>query len=183
MTLQETAVSGSYLIETKTIGDARGSFTEVFQLRELAARGWRGSFVRSALSHNYQRGTLRGMHFQRAPHSEAKLVMCVRGSVFDVVADVRPDSPTFGKWAAYTLTPDNRLALFLPEGVAHGYQTLEDDTTVYYQMGDYYSPQLGDGICWNDPTLAIEWPLPPSALSDQDQRWGRLHAEPLPPTG
>jgi dTDP-4-dehydrorhamnose 3,5-epimerase len=174
MIFQDTAVHGAHLITAMTISDARGSFTEVFQLRELAARGWHGSFVRSAISHNHRRGTLRGLHLQRAPHAEAKLVTCIRGSVFDVVADVRPDSPTFGRWAGYTLTPDNGLALFLPEGVAHGYQTLEDDTTVHYQMSDYYAPQLGDGICWNDPTLCVEWPLPPFALSEQDQRWGRL---------
>ena len=130
MNLHPTRVHGAFLIEPATSADDRGSFTEVYQLRALAERGWTGTFVRSAISHNHQRGTLRGMHFQRAPHSEAKLVMCIRGAVYDVMADVRPGSPTFGCWDAYELTPENRRALFLPEGVAHGYQTLSENSTV-----------------------------------------------------
>ena len=174
MILHPTRVHGAFLIEPATAADDRGSFTEVYQLRALAERGWQGAFVRSAISHNHQRGTLRGLHFQRAPHSEAKLVMCICGAVYDVMADVRPDSPTFGQWDAYELTPGNRRVLFLPEGVAHGYQTLSANSTVHYHLSDYYAPQLGDGIRWDDPTLAIRWPLPPSLLSDQDQRWGFL---------
>ena len=125
-------------------------------------------------SHNHQRGTLRGMHFQRPPHSEAKLVMCISGGVYDVMADVRPDSPTFGQWDACELTPENRRVLFLPEGVAHGYQTLSDNSTVHYHLSNYYAPNVADGIRWDDPTLGIRWPLPPSMLSDQDKRWGFL---------
>ena len=129
MILHPTRVHGAFLIELTTFGDDRGSFTEVYQLRALAERGWSGMFVRSAISHNHKRGTVRGLHFQRAPHSEAKLVSCIRGAVYDVMADVRPDSPTFGQWDAYELTPDNGRALFLPEGVAHGYQALCDEST------------------------------------------------------
>ena len=174
MILQPTRVHGAFLIEPATAADARGSFTEVYQLRALADRGWHGTFVRSAISHNHHRGTLRGMHFQRAPQSEAKLVMCINGAVFDVIADVRPDSPTFGQWDGCDLTPENRRVLFLPEGVAHGYQTLSDNSTVHYHLSNYYAPHLSDGIRWDDPTLAIHWPLPPSMLSDQDKRWGFL---------
>jgi dTDP-4-dehydrorhamnose 3,5-epimerase len=174
VTLHPTRVHGAFVIEPTTFTDDRGSFTELFQLQLLAERGWRGSFVRSAISHSRQRGTLRGLHFQRAPHSEAKLVTCIRGAVYDVMADVRPDSPTFGVWEGFELTPENRRALFLPEGLAHGYQTLCEDTTVHYHMSDYYAPQLGDGIRWDDPTLAITWPLPPTVMSDQDTRWGFL---------
>jgi dTDP-4-dehydrorhamnose 3,5-epimerase len=173
--LHPTRVHGAFLIEQTVFGDDRGSFAEVYQLRALAERGWHGQFVRSAISHNHQSGTLRGLHFQRAPHAEAKLVMCIRGAVYDVVADVRPDSPTFGQWDACELTADNRRAFFLPEGVAHGYQTLSADSTVHYHLSDYYAPQLGDGVRWDDPTLAIQWPLPPSMLSDQDKRWGFLN--------
>jgi dTDP-4-dehydrorhamnose 3,5-epimerase len=172
--LHNTRVQGAFLIESSSSADDRGTFTEVYQLRSLAERGWHGGFVRSAISHNHKSGTLRGLHYQRAPHSEAKLVTCIRGAVYDVIADIRPDSPTFGQWDGYELTPENRRALFLPEGVAHGYQTLCDETTVHYHLSDYYSPQLGAGIRWDDPTLAIRWPLPPSRLSDQDQRWGFL---------
>jgi dTDP-4-dehydrorhamnose 3,5-epimerase len=174
VTLQPTRVHGALLIEPRTLTDDRGSFTEMYQLQALAERGWSGTFVRSAISHNHRRGTLRGLHFQRAPHAEAKLVTCVQGAVFDVIADVRPGSPTFGRWDSYELTPGNRRALFLPEGVAHGYQTLVDDTTVHYHLSDYYVPQMSDGIRWDDPTLAVTWPLPPSMLSDQDKRWGFL---------
>jgi dTDP-4-dehydrorhamnose 3,5-epimerase len=172
--LHPTRVQGAFLIEPTTFADERGSFTEVYQLQALAERGWRGSFVRSAISHSHARGVLRGMHFQRSPHSEAKLVICVLGAVYDVMADVRPGSPTFGLWDAFELTPENRRALFLPEGVAHGYQTLSENSTVHYQLSDYYAPHLGDGIRWDDPTLAIRWPLPPSMLSEQDRRWGFL---------
>ena len=175
MNLHPTRVHGAFLIEPATSADERGSFTEVYQLRALAECGWTGTFVRSAISHNHHRGTLRGMHFQRAPHSEAKLVMCIRGAVYDVMADVRPGSQTFGHWDAYELTPENRRALFLPEGVAHGYQTLSENSTVHYHLSDYYAPELGDGIRWDDPLLAIQWPLPPLMLSDQDKRWGFLN--------
>jgi dTDP-4-dehydrorhamnose 3,5-epimerase len=167
-------IEGVFLIEPSSAADERGSFTEVYQLRALAERGWHGSFVRSALSHNHRRGTMRGLHFQSAPHPEAKLIICVSGSVYDVVADVRPGSATFGQWQAFELTPENRRAVFLPEGVAHGFQTLADHTTVHYDMSDYYAPQLGGGVRWDDPTLAIKWPIPPSVISDQDRRWGFL---------
>ncbi len=174
MILQPTRVHGAFLIEAKTFGDDRGSFTEIYQLRALAEHGWTGTFVRSAISHNHTRGTLRGLHFQRAPHAEAKLVMCISGAVYDVMADVRPESPTFGQWDACELTPENRRVLFLPEGVAHGYQTLSDNSTVHYHLSNYYAPDVADGIRWDDPTLAVRWPLPPSLLSDQDKRWGFL---------
>jgi dTDP-4-dehydrorhamnose 3,5-epimerase len=172
--LHPTRVHGAFLIESKTFGDERGSFTEVYQLRALAERGWHGTFVRSAISYNHRCGTLRGMHFQRAPHAEAKLVTCIAGAVYDVLADVRPDSPTFGQWDACELTAENRRVLFLPEGVAHGYQTLTDNSTVHYHLSNYYAPDFGDGIRWDDPTLAIRWPLPPSIMSEQDKRWGFL---------
>jgi len=174
VTLHPTRVHGAFLLELKTFADDRGSFTEVYQLQKLAAAGWTGTFVRSAISHNHVRGTLRGLHLQRPPHAEAKLVVCIRGAIYDVMADVRPDSPTFGKWDAYELTPDNGRALFLPEGVAHGYQALCDESTVHYHLSNYYAPEAADGIRWDDPTLAIQWPLPPSRLSEQDKRWGFL---------
>jgi dTDP-4-dehydrorhamnose 3,5-epimerase len=172
--LYPTRVQGAFLFEPQIFVDDRGSFTEIYHLHALAERGWNGSFVRSAISHNHCRGTLRGLHFQRAPHAEAKLVICVQGAVFDVIADVRPDSPTFGLWDGYELTSDNRRALFLPEGVAHGYQTLADNATVHYHLSDSYAPQLADGIRWDDPTLDVQWPLPPAMLSEQDRRWGFL---------
>jgi dTDP-4-dehydrorhamnose 3,5-epimerase len=117
---------------------------------------------------------LRGLHLQRAPHADAKLVTCVRGAFFDVVADVRPGSPAFGTWEAVELTADNHRSVFLPEGLAHGFQTLVDDTTVLYHLGAYYEPSASAGVAWDDPTLAIAWPLPPAVMSPQDRQWPGL---------
>lgn len=164
------------LIEPTVSSDDRGSFAELFQARELARHGWQGGFVRSALSHNRLRATLRGLHFQRAPHADAKLVTCVRGAVYDVAADTRVGSSAYGTWEGVELTAENRLAVFLPEGVAHGFETLADDSTVLYHMGAYYERDAGGGVRWDDPTLAIAWPLPPAVMSDQDRAWGPLRA-------
>ncbi|MGE3274319.1 MAG: dTDP-4-dehydrorhamnose 3,5-epimerase [Vicinamibacterales bacterium] len=174
MTLHETRLAGVFLVDPPVAADDRGWFAELFQARALAAAGWTGGFVRTALSHNARRGTLRGLHFQRAPHADAKLVTCVSGAFFDVVADIRPGSPTFGRWEGFELTAANRRLVFMPEGVAHGFQTLADETTVLYHIGAYYAREAGDGIRWDDPTLAIAWPLAPTGLSDQDRGWGPL---------
>jgi dTDP-4-dehydrorhamnose 3,5-epimerase len=164
------------VIQASAATDDRGSFVELFQARELAARGWDGRFVRTALSHNRHRATLRGLHFQRAPHEDAKLVTCIRGALVDIVADIRPSSPAFGTWEAIELTADNGVAVFLPEGVAHGFETLVDHTTVLYHLSAYYDRHASAGVRWDDPTLAIEWPLPPAVLSPQDRAWGPLTA-------
>lgn len=174
MTIRAMRIPGAFVIEPAIVSDARGSFTELYQARELAKLGWAGSFVRSALSYNRRTGTLRGLHFQRAPHAEAKLVTCISGALFDVVADIRPDSPAFGQWEAVELTGDNRVSVFLPEGVAHGFQTRTDDTTLLYHLGAYYQQPASAGIRWDDPTLAVDWPMPPAVLSDQDRAWGTL---------
>ncbi len=174
MNVRATSIPGLLVIEPAVIGDDRGSFTELYQSRVLAAHGWSGAFVRSALSHNRRGGTLRGLHFQRAPFAEAKLVTCIRGAMFDVIADVRPDSPAFGRWEAVELSADNRQAVFLPEGVAHGFQTLADDTTVLYHLGAYYEKAASAGVRWDDPTLNVPWPRPVSVMSDQDRAWGPL---------
>ena len=162
------------VIESAVSGDERGSFAELYQMRALAQHGWHGSFVRSALSYNLRRATLRGLHFQRAPFADAKLVTCLSGRLFDVVADLRPDSPAFGQWEHVELSAENRLSVFLPEGVAHGFQTLADDTTVLYHLSAYYERDASAGVRWDDATLAVAWPLPPSVMSDQDRAWGTL---------
>ena len=174
MTVRTTRIPGMLVIEPGVATDERGFFAELFQQRELAARGWTGRFVRSALSHNRSRGTLRGLHYQRAPHADAKLVTCVRGALCDVVADVRPESPAFGTWESVELTDANRACVFVPEGVAHGFETLADDTTVLYHLGAYYDREASTGVRWDDPTLSIAWPLAPAVLSDQDRAWGLL---------
>lgn len=174
MNVRETEIPGVLAIEPAVASDARGTFVELFQSRALAAQGWSGTFVRSALSHNRLRGTLRGLHFQRPPHADAKLVTCVRGALFDVVADVRPGSPTFGRWIGMELTDANQRAIFLPEGVAHGFLTLSDDATMLYHLGAYYDRAASSGVRWDDPALAIDWPDVPTVISEQDQRWDAL---------
>ena len=174
MTVRTTCIPGMLVIEPGVAADERGTFAELFQQRELAARGWTGAFVRSALSQNRHRGTLRGLHYQRAPHADAKLVTCVRGAMWDVIADVRPESPAFGTWESVELTEDNRVSVFLPEGVAHGFETLTDNTTVLYHLGAYYDRQSSAGVRWDDPALAITWPFAPAVMSDQDRAWGLL---------
>ena len=169
-----TQIAGVFVLEVERKEDARGFFARIFSREELQERGLVDEFPQHNVGYNHIKGTLRGMHFQRAPHAEAKLVICVQGAVYDVMADVRPGSPTFGLWDAFELTPENRRALFLPEGVAHGYQALSEHSTVHYHLSNYYAPHLADGIRWDDPTLAIRWPLPPAMLSEQDQRWGFL---------
>jgi dTDP-4-dehydrorhamnose 3,5-epimerase len=174
VTVRTTRIPGVLVIEPPVAADERGTFAELFQQRELARHGWNGGFVRSALSHNRRRATLRGLHYQQAPHADAKLVTCIRGAMWDVIADVRPESPAFGTWESVELTEDNRACVFLPEGVAHGFETLADDTTVLYHLGAYYVRDASAGVRWDDPTLGIQWPLPPEVVSEQDRSWGRL---------
>jgi dTDP-4-dehydrorhamnose 3,5-epimerase len=174
VTVRAADIPGVLVVEPAASSDARGTFIELFQARTLAAHGWSGAFVRSALSHNGQRGTLRGLHFQRSPHADAKLVTCVRGALFDVVADVRSGSPTFGRWIGMELSAANQRALFLPEGVAHGFLTLTDDATMLYHLGAYYDRDASSGVRWDDPLLAIEWPDAPAIISDQDRQWEAL---------
>lgn len=174
MKILASRIPGVFLIEPAVIEDDRGWFAELFQQTALAEHGLASGFVRSALSFNRRAGTLRGLHFQRAPHEDAKLVTCVTGSLFDVVADIRTGSPSFGQWQSFELSVSNHRAILLPVGVAHGFQTLADDTTVLYHIAAYYVPESGNGIRWDDPTLAITWPKPPRVISDQDLRWGFL---------
>jgi dTDP-4-dehydrorhamnose 3,5-epimerase len=171
---QRERVPGVLLIEPRVSSDDRGWFAELFQAQELREHGYAGDFVRSALSFNQRAGTLRGLHFQRAPHQDAKLVTCVGGALFDVVVDVRPESPAFGRWEAFELSAENRRALFIPAGVAHGFQTLDDATTMLYHIGAYYHRDAGGGVRWDDPTLGIRWPAPPTTMSAQDTQWASL---------
>lgn len=174
MTAPVCRLAGVRVIEPRYTADARGWFSELYQAREIAAAGGSQPFVRSALSHNRARGTLRGLHFQRPPHADAKLVTCVSGRLFDVVADLRPESPTFRQWEAFELSADNRRAIFIPEGVAHGFQTLAAGTTVLYHIAAYYQGDAGSGARWDDPALNITWPLEPTEMSDQDRAWELL---------
>ena len=153
------------------IGDERGWFARTFDAEVFAAHGLDPSVVQCNVSYNARAGTLRGMHFQRDPHGEDKLVRCQRGALFDVIVDLRPGSVTRGEWFGVELTPDNHRSLFIPKGFAHGFQTLADDTEVHYQMSTPYVPGAGDGVRWDDPAFGIDWPdAPPGGriISDRD---------------
>ena len=168
MKFEETAISGVWLIELERREDSRGSFARTFCEREFAAHGLLTRFPQCNLSANRQRGTLRGMHFQNEPKPEVKLVRCIHGSIYDVVIDLRRDSPTYCKWFGVELTADNSRALYIPAGIAHGFQTLEDNSDLYYHMGEFYEPALAGGVRWNDPAFRIDWPISSPILSDKD---------------
>jgi dTDP-4-dehydrorhamnose 3,5-epimerase len=168
---RETKLPGAFVIEPERLEDERGFFARTWCEREFRAHGLNPRLVQCNVSYNRARSTLRGMHYQAAPHEEAKLVRCTMGAVHDVVVDLRPDSPTFRQWVAVELSARNRTMLYVPEGFAHGFQTLEDDTEVFYQMSELYHPECARGVRWDDPAFGIEWPLPPRALSERDRQY------------
>lgn len=182
MLFHTTPLAGAYLIETERIEDERGFFARTWDRAEFAAHGMDANLAQANLSFNRRSGTLRGLHFQLPPHSESKLVRCVAGRLYDVIVDVRPQSPTYLQWYGIELSAVNLLSLFVPKGFAHGFQTLVDDTLVYYQMSDAYATAAAArGLRWNDPALAIAWPLPVSMIAARDDRYGDLDGALLEP--
>jgi len=172
MIFRETEIGGAFVIAPEPIEDERGFFARVFDADEFAARGLDVRVAQSSISYNERAGTLRGMHFQREPHAETKLVRVTRGTVYDVIVDLRPDSPTFTRWTAVELTADNRLALYIPKGLAHGFQTLEENTEILYAISEFYEPSAAGGVRWDDPTFGIEWPAAVDrVMSDKDKSW------------
>jgi len=167
-----TKITGTWLIESEKLEDERGFFARTFCSREFEERGLKTQFVQCSLSFNSRKATLRGMHFQLAPREEAKLVHCTRGAVYDVLIDVRRKSPSFGQWMAVELTAENRRMLYVPEGVAHGFQTLVDEAEVFYQISEFYDPAFSSGIRWNDPAFAVAWPIENPILSRRDRSYG-----------
>ncbi|MCA1627005.1 MAG: dTDP-4-dehydrorhamnose 3,5-epimerase [Acidobacteria bacterium] len=165
MVFRETKLAGAFVIEQELFEDERGFFARSWSEREFAAQGLATRLAECNISFNKQRGTLRGMHFQREPHAQAKLVRCTAGAIYDVIIDLRPESPTCKQWIGVELTARNRRMLYVPEGFAHGFQTLEDETEIFYQMSDVYAPEAGGGVRWDDPAFGIVW-LPP----DEDGR-------------
>ena len=171
----ESALNGAYVIEVELIHDSRGFFARSWCKQEFIDQNLNPNLVQSNISFNSKKGTLRGMHYQEKPHEEAKLVRCTKGAIYDVIIDIRPDSATFKKWLGVELNAENRKLLYIPEGFAHGYQTLEDDTEVFYQVSASYHPESSKGIRWDDPTLAIDWLLTDNlTMSDRDQQWPML---------
>ena len=171
MIFTETPLKGAFLIELEPRTDARGFFARTFCRREFEENGLNPPIAQCNLSFNLKAGTVRGMHFQKAPAREAKLVRCVRGGIHDVIVDLRPQSSTFRKHFAVELNADNRRALFVPESFAHGFQSLVDETEVEYQMSEFYRPEHARGFRYDDPAFAIPWPWPVSVISEQDLQW------------
>lgn len=169
MIFTETKLAGAYIIEPERFTDERGFFARAFDQEAFAARGLNTAIVQCNISYNRLRGTLRGMHFQAAPHAETKLIRCTAGAIYDVIVDLRPNSTTFCQWISVELSADNRRLLYVPEGFAHGLQTLADDTEVFYQMGAPYVAEAARGVRYNDPAFGIEWPLPVTAIADRDR--------------
>jgi dTDP-4-dehydrorhamnose 3,5-epimerase len=172
MRFTETALPGAFLVDLERRDDERGFFARAWCEEEFAAHGLDARISQCNLSFNERRGTLRGMHFQVPPHAEVKLVRCTRGSVYDVIVDLRPDSTTYLSWIGVELSADNRRALYIPEGFAHGYQTLMDGTETFYQVSSPYAPGAERGVRWDDPAFGIEWPdVEERVISEKDLAW------------
>ncbi len=169
MLFKETKLKGAYVVELDRIEDKRGFLARSFCQKEFKKNGLNFNIVQSSVSYNKKRGTIRGMHFQTSPYEEAKLVMCVKGELYDVIIDLRKNSPTYGKWFSIKLTETNYKSLYIPEGFAHGFQTLEDNTVILYQMSEFYYPESSRGIRWNDPAFRIKWPMDKFILSHKDK--------------
>jgi dTDP-4-dehydrorhamnose 3,5-epimerase len=171
MNFVPTKLDGAWIVEPQPQKDERGFFGRTYCAREFGEQGLAERFVQCSISWNVRKGTVRGLHYQLPPSSEVKLVRCTAGALLDVVIDLRPDSATYLENITIQLTATNRLALYIPEMFAHGFQTLEDNTEVFYQMSEFYAPKLGRGLRYNDPKLGINWPLPITSISDQDLIW------------
>lgn len=171
MVITETELKGAFVIELEPFEDVRGFFARAWSDYEFEAAGLNARFVESNVSFNEKKGTLRGMHYQLPPHQQAKLVRCTRGSIYDVIIDIRPESPTFKQWIAKEISADNHLLFYVPGEFAHGYQTLEDKTEVSYQTTAYYAPEHGRGVRWNDPAFKISWPIDNLVMIDRDREY------------
>jgi len=167
----ETRLKGAFIIEPERLEDERGFFARTFCQKEFEGHGLNPKMVQCNISYNKYKGTLRGMHYQAAPMAEAKLVRCTRGTIYDVIIDLRPESPTYCQWLAEELNADNSKMIYIQEGFAHGFQTLDDDTEVFYQMSEFYSPEHARGLRWDDPVFGIEWPLNTKIISEKDKKY------------
>ncbi|MEC9356458.1 MAG: dTDP-4-dehydrorhamnose 3,5-epimerase [Pseudomonadota bacterium] len=171
MRIEPAPLDGAATIELDLRGDERGFFARMFCEKEFAAAGLETRFVQANNSSNAQRGTLRGLHYQLPPDTEVKLVRCIRGALWDVIVDVRPGSPSFGRWFGAELTAQNRRMMYVPRGFAHGFITLTDDSELIYFVSAFYEPKQERGLRWNDPKIAIDWPVAPSVISEKDANW------------
>jgi dTDP-4-dehydrorhamnose 3,5-epimerase len=171
MRFRRTGLDGAWLVEPAPSRDERGFFARTFCVREYRERGLETDFAQHNVSQSIAQGTLRGLHFQVAPYAEVKVVTCLKGSIWDVIVDLRPESPTYCRWEAFELTPENRRQVYVPKGFAHGFQSLVDDVEVGYLISAFYTPEAACGVRYDDPTFDIAWPLAPTAMSDKDRAW------------
>ena len=171
MLFHPTSLDGVRLVELERVGDDRGYFARTFCVREFSANGLQTSFVQHSISRTTRTGSIRGMHFQRSPYEEVKLIRCLKGAIYDVLIDIRPASSTYMRWEAYELTDKNERELYVPAGIAHGFQSLQSDTEVSYLISAYFAPESAAGIRYDDPAFAIAWPLPVADISDRDRSW------------
>lgn len=171
MIFTPSSLDGAWIIDIEKRTDARGFFARTWCRRELADRGLDTAIAQESVSYNAKRGTLRGLHFQRDPHAETKIVHCIRGAVLDVIVDLRPGSPSFRKWQGVELSAANRRALYVPKGFAHGFQTLSDDAEVAYRISAFHAPEAAAGHRYDDPAFGISWPLPVTVISERDLAW------------
>jgi dTDP-4-dehydrorhamnose 3,5-epimerase len=169
MNFHETPLKGAFVIDVEPRTDPRGFFARAFCTQEFEGRSLEAGIVQANLSFNELAGTLRGMHFQRAPYAEVKMVRCIRGSIFDVIVDLREGSATYGQWFGETLSADNRRMMYVPKGFAHGYQALENGSEVFYMVTERYAPDFEGGLRWDDPSIGIEWPISDPIVSDRDR--------------
>lgn len=171
MRFTEVHLKGAYIVELEKLSDERGFFARSWCQNEFERHGLKPIVVQANVSFNKKKGTLRGMHYQISPYEETKLVRCTRGAIYDVIIDLRPDSHTYKQWAGVELTADNYKMLYVPENFAHGFQTLQDNTEVTYQVSQFYAPGSEKGIRWEDRAFGIEWPLEVQVISDKDKSW------------
>ena len=172
MIFTETKLKGAFVIDLEQRLDSRGFFARAFCQKEFEAHGLKPIIAQANVAHNVRKGTLRGMHFQFPPAAETKLVRCTRGALYDVIVDLRPDSPAYTSWTAVELSAENRVALYIPKGLAHGFQTLVDGTEVAYAISEPYEPGSAGGVRWDDPTFGIDWPeAEERVMSEKDQSW------------
>jgi dTDP-4-dehydrorhamnose 3,5-epimerase len=171
MLFTELELKGAYVLDLERFEDSRGFFARTWGQDLFEERGLSARIAQANMSFNHTQGTLRGMHFQKAPYAESKLVRCVRGAIYDVIIDLRPGSHTYTRWAGVELTAENRRSVYVPEGFAHGFLTLEDNCEVFYQVSQVYTPGAEGGVRYNDPAFDIQWPQPVTIMSEKDQRW------------
>lgn len=171
MKFSTTALAGAYIIDIEPVTDERGFFAKSWCRREFEKYGLNSNLAQCGISFNKKRGTLRGMHHQAKPHEEAKVVRCTRGAVYDVIVDLHSESPTFKQWIAVELNAENRRMLYIPPGFAHGFQSLMDDTEVFYQISEFYHPDFARGVRWDDPAFGIQWPPAERIISDKDRQY------------